>query len=190
MKILRLSYCLDEDYPAINWDHHAPMADLWLEIDDRHKSGRPVSDLLSRIAYRLNLNDRWPRVDCVSMVPGLAISDRARIAFEALGVPGMQFLKFRINGESFFKFYTERRVDCLDRQGSEITYFSSSQERVMDVTKFAFVRERIQDCDVFTVPELSTGMFFWSQQKFFTELARSAVDASGLVGLRFEELPC
>jgi hypothetical protein len=189
MGISRLSNCVDDDFPGVDWSRHAPMADLWLEIDARHKAGQTVIDVLARIEYRLRLNYRWPRIDCVSMVPGLAISTHAKAAFEALGVPGMRFLEFRINGEPFFLFYTERRVDCLDRRRSEIKFFKSSPERVKDVVRYAFRSEPLHACDVFTVPELSDGMFFWSQQTFFTELARSAIERSGLVGFRFEDLP-
>ena len=53
MDITRLGHSLDDDYPAVNWNRHAPIADLWLEVDDRHKAGEPVGDLLGRIAYRL-----------------------------------------------------------------------------------------------------------------------------------------
>jgi hypothetical protein len=165
------------------------MADLWLEIDERQKVRRPVQDLLGRVAYRLRLSRRWPRVDCLAMVPGLAVSERARAALDALGVPGMQFLGFRVNGEPFFLFYTERRLDCLDRQRSEIHYFPSSPTRVMQVVRYAFTEERVRPCDLFTVPELSDGMFFWSQETFVTDEGRSALEAARLVGFRFESLP-
>jgi hypothetical protein len=180
---------LDDDYPTIDWSRHAQMADLWLGIDERHKAGRPEGDLLARIAYRLRLGRRWPRVDCLLIVPGLAVSERARAALEALGVPGMRFMEFRVNGEPFFRFYTERRVDCLDRQRSEVRYFRSSPGRVMQVVVYAFVAERVLPCDVFTVPELSDGMFFWSQETFVTDAARTALEDARLIGFRFEPLP-
>jgi hypothetical protein len=187
--ISRLTYCFDDGYPHINWSRHPSMADIWLKVDDRHKAGQSETELLDQIAYRLRLNRRWPRIDCVSMVPGMGISERAKVAFERLGVPGMRFLRFRINGELFFQFYTERRIDCLDRRRSELRFFPSSPGRVMEVVRYAFVEERLQHCDVFTVPELSDGMFFWVQQTFFTEAARSALESSGLVGFQFEQLP-
>ena len=124
MRISGLAYCLDEDYPTIQWNRHSEMADLWLRVDERHKAGKPIAKLLARIEYRLRLTSRWPKVDCLDMVPGLAFSARAREAFEALGIAGMQFLKFRVNGEPFFLFYTERVVDCLDRTTSEIRHGS------------------------------------------------------------------
>jgi Immunity protein family (Imm11) len=189
MEISLLSHCLDEGYPTVNWSRHAGMADMWIHIDDRHKAGQAVTDLLDSIAYRLRLNRRWPRVDCVSMVPGLAISARAKATFEELGVPGMRFLKFQINGEPFFLFYTERRIDCLDRTRAKIRFFSSSPDQVMEVLGYAFIENRLQARDVFTVPELSDRMFFWSQQTFFTKLARDAIERSKLVGFRFEDLP-
>jgi hypothetical protein len=187
--ITRLSHVLDDDFPTIDWSLHAPMADVWLEIDERHKLGQPVEDLLDRISYHLLLNRRWPRVDCVEMVPGLAVSERAKAAMEALGVPGMQFLGFRVNGEPFFLFYTERRVDCLDRDRSEIEYFRSSPEQVMQVVRYAFAEERVRSCDVFTVPELSDGMFLWSQETFVTDAVRTILEGADLNGFRFESLP-
>jgi hypothetical protein len=184
-----LGYCLDEDYPAIDWDRHAPMADLWLACDERHKSGQPMAGLLGRVTYHLRLNRRWPQIDCLAMVPGLAVSARARAAFESLGVPGMRFLEFRVNCEPFFMFYTDRQIDCLDRERSEIRYFRHSPQRVMQVVGYAFAEDRFWQCDVFTTPELCDGMFFWSQQTFVTGAAKAAIERAGLFGFRFEPLP-
>ena len=100
------------------------MADLWLEIDERHKSGQKYADLLGQIKYRLRLTRHWSRVDCIEMVPGLAVSAQARMALESLGVPGMQFLEFHVNREPYFLFFTERRLDCLDRKSSSIQVLS------------------------------------------------------------------
>jgi hypothetical protein len=189
VSVTRLGHCLDDGYPAIDWSRHARMAVLWLEIDERQKAGQPVADLLDRVAYRVRLSRRWRRVDCLPMVPGLAVSQRARAAFEALGVPGMRFLGFRVNGEPFFLFYTDRQVDCLDRERSDVVYFRSSPQRVMHVVGYSFKEERLRPCDVFTVPELSDGMFFWSQETFVTDAARAAIEGAALVGLRFKPLP-
>ncbi len=189
MGIKRLEYCLDDDYPTINWDRHSKMASLWLEIDERHRSDLPYDDILRRIAYQLPMNRRWDRVDFISMFPGIGVSVRARAALESLGVPGMRFLGFRVNLEPFFLFYTERVVDCLDRERSEIRYFPSSPERVMRVVSYAFTQERLRPCDLFTVPELSDGMFFWTQQTFVTDEARTILEGAGVFGIRFEPLP-
>ena len=51
------------------------------------------------------------------------------------------------------------------------------------------MEERLSPCDVFTVPELSDGMFFWWQRTLITDQARAIIDRAGLVGLRFETLP-
>jgi hypothetical protein len=180
---------LDDDFPTIDCSRHAPMADLWLKVDELHKAGEPVESLLWRIAYCLLPGNRWKRVDCLSMVPGLAVSERARAALEAIGAPGMRFLEFRVNGEPFFLFYTERCLDCLDLQRSEVQYFRSSPERVKQVVRYAFAEEQVSQCDVFTIPELSAGMFFWSQEPFFTDSARTKLERAGLQGFRFEPLP-
>ena len=189
MGITRLGYCLDDDYPTINWGRHAPMADLWLKVDERGKAGQPVADLLGQIGYRLRFSRRWPRVDCVAMMPGLAVSLGAKAALEALGVPGLRFLEFRINDEPFFPFYTDRRVDCLDRERSELEFFRCSPGQVKEVVRYAFTEDRLCPCDLFTVPELSEGSFFWSHDTFLTEPARQTLEGVGLVGFRFEELP-
>ena len=165
------------------------MADLWLRVDERHKAGKPIAKLLARIEYRLRLTRRWPKVDCLEMVPGIALSARAREAFEDLGVAGMQFLEFCVNGEPFFLFYTERVVDCLDRTASEVRFFRSVPGHVSKVLRYMFVEDRLKVCDVFAIPEQSDGMFFWAQATFFTELARIAIEREGLIGIRFEELP-
>ena len=104
-------------------------------------------------------------------------------------MPGSRFLGFRINGEPFFLFYTDRRIDCLDRRRSEIEFFRFSPEQVRQVVRYAFAEERLQPCDVFTVPERSDGMFFWSQETFLSGLARAAIEEAGLIGFRFVELP-
>jgi hypothetical protein len=165
------------------------MADLWLEIDERYKAGHPIDDLLAQITYSLRLGRHWPRVDCVDMSPGLAVSGQGRAALIALGVPGMQFLRFRINSESFYLFYTDRRLDCLDRQRSELLYFQSDPKQVMEVQRYVFKEERVQPCDVFTVPERSDGIFFWCQETFVTDAVRATLEKAGLTGFRFAVLP-
>jgi hypothetical protein len=188
MAIYRLMSCQDDDFPVIDWRRHPAMADVWIQVDARHKAGQPYDELLAGIRYRLRLTPGWPRVDCIGMAPGIAVSESARRRFETLGVPGMRFLEFKVNKDSFFRFHTERVVDCLDRSASEIEFFPTSG-RVMKVLRYAFRLDLLLPCDVFTVPELSQGMFFWSQQTFMTAEARRAIEESRLVGFRFEELP-
>ncbi len=189
MGITRVGCSLDDDYPVVDWSCHASMADLWLEIDDRYRAGEPFDNLLSQISYQLELNCRWPRVDCIAMVPGLAVSSRSKVVLENMGISGMQFLEFQVNGESFFMFLTARRVDCLDRERSELEFFRSSPEHVKEVVRYVFIEERLSPCDVFTVPELSDGMFPWAQEIFFTALARNTIEKAGLIGFHFKELP-
>ncbi|MGE3808298.1 MAG: DUF1629 domain-containing protein [Gemmataceae bacterium] len=184
--IYALSYCLDEDYPAIKGPR--AMSELWLEVDGRKKAGLPFADLLDQIAYKLKVRKRWPLVDCLSMVPGIGVSARARKVLEELGVPGMQFLRFHVNNEPFYLFYTERCLDCLDHARAEIECFAGTA-RTRRVHRFAFKEGCLQPCDVFTLPELSDGMFFWCQETFFTAAARDKFEKAGLVGFRFEDLP-
>jgi hypothetical protein len=80
--VARLGCCLDDDCPTIDWARHARMADLWLKIDERHKARETVDDVLRRVAYSLRLNRRWPRIDCLAMMPELAVSVRARAALK------------------------------------------------------------------------------------------------------------
>ena len=100
----------------------------------------------------------------------------------------MRFLEFQINSESFFLFYSDRQVECLDRVRSDITYFQSS-DRVMMVDRYEFRPGLINDCDIFTVPELRGGMFFWGQETFVTPSARAEIERAGLVGFWFAPLP-
>jgi hypothetical protein len=164
------------------------MADIWIEIDERIKAGQPITQLLKRITYQVKLNRKWPRVDCLMMVPGLAVSERARTTIESLGLMGLQFLGFKVNGEPFFMFYTQRSIDCLDTARSEITYFRSAPKTVKNVVRFAFIEERLQACDLFTIPELSDGMFSWTQHIFVTDEARHIIENAGLDGFQYETL--
>lgn len=188
VRITRLSSSVDEKYPCINWDLHPTMADLWIAIDGRHKSGLSTAKLLKQVSYRLKLNRSWPRVDCVDMVPGLAVSSRARAVFKSLKIPEMRFLAFRINEEPYFQFYTERCLDCLDRKRSDIKYFRSSPQEVKRIERYAFLKSKIRSRDLFTIPELSNGMFFWSQETYVTGETQAAIEKAGLIGFRFADL--
>ena len=188
MAIYRLSICQDDDYPAIDWKKNAAMADLWLEVHECRKAGAPVEEILAKIDYVMRLNRRWTKIDCLAMYPGIGISPRARTILEKLKIPGMQFLEFSVKGKPYYQFYTDRRIDCLDRANSQIEFYPGSG-RVMRVHRYCFVETLLRPCDVFTVPELSRGMFFWVQQTFFTEPAREAIENSALKGFHFEELP-
>lgn len=186
MPIYRLSHCLDDDFPVIDWDRRASMSEVWLEVDDRLRSGDPVGHLLPKIKYRLKLNSTWRVVDCISMVPGLGVSGRAKRAFESLGVPGMRFLEFRANREPWYLFFTVREVACLDRQRSQISFYAHDPSRVMSIEKYVFLTDQTQDCDVFTLPEANDSMFVWSPPIFLTENAKTRIDRFGLAGFRFE----
>jgi hypothetical protein len=185
--IRRLTCCKDDDYPMINWSRHADMAALWLEVDDRQRAGQPFAAILERIRYRLSPPRHWKQADCLMMVPGIGVSARARGALEALGVRGMRFLPFTVNSQPWFLFYTERVVDCLNRSESEIVFFPSSR-RVMHVRRYAFDSNRLEACDVFAIPELSNGMFFWSQETFLTAAAAARLSRSGIIGFDLERV--
>lgn len=188
MRIFLLSYCTDDDYPAIEWSSHSPMADLWLEIDECHKAGQDIQELLRQIKYRLELNPAWPQIDCLPMIPGLGISNRAKEVFESLEIPGMYFLEYSVNNDPFFMFYTERCLDCLDRKQSEVQFFESSPDRIKQISRYVFLAERLRRSDIFTIPEHSSEIFFWSQVIFVTEAARSIIERAELAGFTFKEL--
>src|SRR3712207_3423808 len=111
--IYRLETCLAEDYPAINWSRHREQSQAWLELDERCRTGAAVEEISADIAYTCRLGRRWKRIDCISLAPTPGVSSAAKEVLEKLGVPGLRFLPFQVNGEPFHLVYTERCVDCL-----------------------------------------------------------------------------
>lgn len=186
MEIFTLGISVDDDYPNINWDKHASMAGLWTEVDERMREGESTEDLLLKIKYKLRFNRRWPKIDFVRMGGPIGVSENAKRVLTSLKVPGMQFLPYLINDQPYYLFFTERQVNCLDREKSKIEFYRHDPKRIKRVSQYAFVSKKIKDCDVFTIPETSDGMFYYWRETFFTKKAQLELENAGLIGAAFD----
>jgi hypothetical protein len=188
-QITELGIDQSDDYPELKARNLGEMSQRWITVDERQRAGEPIDDVLAEISYKIGRPRRWKQIDVVRLVPGIAVSARGRLALESLNVDGMKFFPFTANNEPWFLFMTERVIDCLDRSISEVTYFDSSPERALSIQRYAFFEDQLDAVDLFAIPEMNDGMFFWTQRVFVTAKARDALEASGAIGFRFEELP-
>jgi hypothetical protein len=104
IQVLSLGCATDEDYPRIDWSRHRATTDRWLEVDELVRGGTPLADELTRdLSYRVSPSKIHPKVDCLNMVPGHAISARTRDPFLSLGISGLVFMPFRVNDEPWYR---------------------------------------------------------------------------------------
>ena len=185
--IYRLGSSIDDDFPQFDWPAQKDAVDQWMALDDAVAAGASVNSIdSSSISMNLPLTPEFPRVDCVSLVPGLAISQSARTVFDELAVGDPFYLPFCLNDETWFRPIVGHCLDCLNRGASDLEFFADSN-RVKRITKYVFRQEMINDIDIFTIPEQNDGMFFWVQTIFITDLVRERLETAQLIGFRFDD---
>lgn len=72
-------------------------------------------------------------------------------------------------------------IDCIDYDQSEIEYFSSSN-RVMDIEKYVFKKEKLKNATIFKLPEFPKGI------SYVTENFKKVVEENNIKGFKFKEL--
>jgi len=83
-------------------------------------------------------------------------------------------------GGPYFVYNLTTIVDALDKEKSEIKYFSTG--RVMRVVRYAFLDDKLNDFVIFKIPELP------KSEVFVTDRFISAVESSHLSGFQFERV--
>jgi len=124
------------------------------------------------------------------------ISKRAKEIIYPFAQDYFRFLKAYINDQPYFIPDRTKDIDCLDRERSEFMTFAdfrmtdpdrkrtiteSDHYRIMEINKYRFKKERIDDPSMFSVPEINGAIFI-------TESGVKAIESAGLKGFEFKLL--
>ncbi len=109
------------------------------------------------------------------------VSLRGREVIESLTGNQVEFLPFETPTGHYYGLHVQY-VDCLDVARAEVIRFKSSG-RIMEVTKYAFHWNRLENIHIFRLPELGLSRLFVSDE--FKQL----VETHGLTGLLFYPVP-
>ncbi|MBA4190874.1 MAG: hypothetical protein C0467_23040 [Planctomycetaceae bacterium] len=187
-RVFQLEVEVGDDCPLIDWERHPAVADAFIQFDALLRDSNHESELMDRLLRLTTQGHRSNEVDAIYLTPGLAVSERAKNALRLLNIPRIRFFPFQLDSARFFVVTTDRIVDCLDHERSQIEYFRSNPTRVKHIRHYAFHLSIIPDPDLFTIPELCDGMFSYSRPLFVTGAVVAALSAAGLQGFRFEQL--
>jgi hypothetical protein len=186
--LYRLGVSVEDDYPHIDWDRAGQTTnELLIAQESLRKQGELPDSATRQLCFSAQPFEMARAIDCISMMPGIAISSRARVVFESLPLEGLQFFPITLNGKAFFLLVTRRCLNCLDRSKSVMKFFSHDPTRVMHIMRYRFDHCPIKPCDLFAIPE-EFGGGTWSQAIYVTESVKTAIEEAGLVGLRFSEM--
>lgn len=110
-----------------------------------------------------------------------ALSQRAVQVLRPLIEGNGQLLPLQCTGGEYFILNVTNVVDALDERQSEIVRFPDGK-RVLDIKRFVFVPAKLQNVDIFKLPQQPLGRVFVTDG--FVKTVRDA----GLVGINFEWL--
>lgn len=162
--------CIEEDALDLTYKFDGrPMLDSWRPprfsfIRDREHASRPYSDLPS-----------W-----VTHVP--IFSRRAVDALQELLSGSGEILPIECPDGEYFAFNVTHVIDALDTERSEIQWFPSSPERIMDITRHHFRLEALHSAVIFKLPQVVL------MDVFVTDPFVSRVREAGLTGFLFKKL--
>lgn len=160
-----LTVARDDDFRKLSALHDEPAPPTWVPVkvewlDEGDSLQKPVADFPS-----------------FGGVP--AFSYRAVNALRDLLEPNGVILPLQTSSEGLFAYKVTSEVDALDEEGSELMRFSSG--RIMGVQRFAFFADRIDEVQIFKVPQLRAHVFV-------THVFAERVRRSGLTGFVLEEV--
>jgi len=162
---------VDEPLPLERWElpYGQPFGEDW----------KPIKIKLIR------RNDRGKRVrpgDTPGYSPGIPLlSQRAVDELGDLLADNGEILPLECDDGTYYLFNVTRVIDALDRERSELRYFSSTG-RLDEVTRYAFRAEQLEGATIFKIPD------FEHSQVYVTDTFVSAVERAGLVGFEFQLL--
>lgn len=110
-----------------------------------------------------------------------AFSHRAVECLRDMLSPNGELLPLKSDCGSYFFFNVTNFVDALDERASEIQYFRSSPEKVLDVRRFVFKSEKLSSLSIFCIPQRP-------MHTFVTEPFKTRVEQCGLRGFVFRKV--
>jgi hypothetical protein len=122
--------------------------------------------------------DEWDFYNCSTFG---AFSPRAMEVLKPFFGERFIQLPARLEGLFYFCLRCESRINCLDKEASEIIYYEIDPTEVMLITKYVFHRELLTDPSIFAIPE---SLFSLYCTDAIPEIVRNA----GLKGFEFQPL--
>ncbi len=170
---------------SLDVDHYQSLelVDLDSDWEAMYKfDGNPIEErqpLRVTVFFDDELEKQLPPGDFPSLFAGVpALSQRAVQVLRPLIEDDGQLLPLQCAGGEYFILNLTNFVDALDERQSEIVRFPDGK-KVLDIKRFGFVPAKLQNVDIFKLPQLPLG------QVFVTDGFVKTVRDEGLVGIDF-----
>jgi hypothetical protein len=109
------------------------------------------------------------------------ISERAMLELKSFSQNKIQFLPVTYNGnQTLYLINVIEVIDCLDRERSIIK--RSYEGKIITVKKHEFIKERLENADIFKIPEAINFTIYVSDN------VKKFIEESGLIGFEFTEV--
>lgn len=173
-RIYNLRPSTEEDRPWVEGNHPENRKNDWLRIDDSARGVRPLDDYVPpRVVVEHPDALKWDYYSSGGLHPYW--SARAVELLGPYAKHSFQFLEAYINGTQYYVPMTINRLDCFDREQSEVKVFDHDPSRIMRVIHYAFHLDKITDPLIFAIPDLRGPMLC-------TDTIPTIIDRAGLRG--------
>jgi hypothetical protein len=119
---------------------------------------------------------QWDAYACGGLI-GI-VSERTRFLWKRFSGADFEFLPVALNSVPYWIPYPIRRLDCLDYEQSQISYFTHDPTKIKRIKHYAFREEEICGERLFVLPERNSKLFC-------TSSVRDAMQQIGLLGFTF-----
>jgi hypothetical protein len=143
---------IETDRPVIDFDDPANEAIDWMCIGDVLEGVRSLKDY-SPVDIVIN-DPRAPQWDYYRSPGTLGVLSRR--AIEVIGASAFRYfdlLPVGVNGVAYCFLRYQAVVPCLDLERSTFARFDCEPHRIMEVQKYAFYKNMVDDPLVFCLPE-------------------------------------
>ncbi len=171
----------EDDRPEIDFDDEFNAANDWLTI------GEVIDGTLSEDHYPakvvIKVNDPRATDWHCYMDGGLGGLFSARFieCVESDALERFSLFPAQLNSAEYFFLRCDDPLDCLDRRQSTFEVFPHDPSRIMHITHYSFVDDRIPDGILFCIPD--------AHRLFATPAIADKVARAQLKGVLFSELP-
>jgi Immunity protein family (Imm11) len=175
-------------FRSFNWNETKRSRDEWSACLDRMREGKSLAEIWKPPELSLYYDEEvagggedLPVSDFMNGILSISLNSKARAILEPLILDQVEFLPLPTSIGDYFEMNV-RQINCLDVPNSVVERFRSS-DRIMHVQKYAFFTEKLAGVHLFFAAELGINPLFASEE------FRQAVEANGLTGLLFMEIP-
>ena len=178
--IFELDPSVEDDRPVIDFELKANQKNDWQRLDLILRGEKPIADYEEvQISIARPDAGSWGFFSIpgtLGVISSEAVERIGRAVFRLYDL-----LPAQINRAKYFFLKSRETLPCLDRDRSEITTFRRDPSRVKEVTKCVFLKDRVSDPLVFSIPESVSRMFA-------TTTVREMVVHGRISGFRFTAL--